>query len=246
MSARGGDDMAEGAAGMMRAAPAEVAEAPPAARRPSRRLRSTPRPGALVVIISGPSGVGKDTIIDAMRDRPTPHERTYVVTCTTRQRRATEVDHRDYHFKTREEFEELRRSGGLLEAAEVHGNWYGTPRDQVVQALAAGRDAVLKIDVQGADAVRREIPASLLVFVVPPSLEELEHRLISRSTENPEDLARRLRNAKAELARKDLYDHVVVNETGEVQATAQAIDDIIEAEHARHPHRRTRLRSPGP
>jgi guanylate kinase len=238
--------VSEGAAEVMRAAPAEVAEAPPAGRRPSRRVRSTPKPGALVVIISGPSGVGKDTIIDAMRARPTPHDRTYVVTCTTRQRRATEVDGRDYHFKTREEFGELRRGGGLLEAAEVHGNWYGTPRDQVVQALAAGRDAVLKIDVQGADAVRRAIPESLLVFVVPPSLEELEHRLISRSTENAEDLARRLRNAKTELARKDMYDHVVVNETGEVEATAQAIDDILEAEHARYPQRRIRLKAPGP
>jgi guanylate kinase len=201
-------------------------------------------PGAQLVIISGPSGVGKDTIIDAMKLRRDRRDRDYIITCTTRARRDNEVDGVNYLFKSRAEFEAMRTSGGLLEAAEVHGNWYGTPRDQVVVALAAGRDAVLKIDVQGARAVRTVVPDSLLIFVVPPSLEALHERLEGRSKETgerPESLEKRWRGAAAELARRDEYDHVVENETGEVDGTATAIDAIIEAEHARCPDRRIRL-----
>src|SRR5664279_5148869 len=110
-------------------------------------------PGASVVIISGPSGVGKDTIIEAMRRTPRT-DRHYVVTCTTRDKRWYEEDGVDYRFLTIEAFQELRERGGFLEASEVHGNWYGTPRDQVAQALVAGKDAILKIDVTGARSVR--------------------------------------------------------------------------------------------
>ena len=201
-------------------------------------------PGAQLVIISGPSGVGKDTIIEAMKRRGERRDRDYVITCTTRERRANEVDGISYLFKSRPEFEAMRTSGGLLEAAEVHGNWYGTPRDQVVVALAAGRDAILKIDVQGARAVRAVVPGSLLIFVVPPSLDALRERLEGRSVETgerPEALQRRWRNAAAELARRAEYDHVVQNETGEVDGTATAIDAIIDAEHARCRDRRIRL-----
>jgi guanylate kinase len=198
-------------------------------------------PGALLVIISGPSGVGKDTIIEAMQARPGDHDRRYVITCTTRPRRETEVDGVNYHFLTREAFEGLRASGGLLEASEVHGYWYGTPRDQVVEALGSGRDAILKIDVQGARAIRAAVPDALLIFVVPPSLEELRERLVGRSTETSEQLERRWRNAAKELARKDEYDHVVVNETGRVARTATEIDAIVAAEHERAPHRRIRV-----
>jgi guanylate kinase len=199
------------------------------------------QPGAQLVIISGPSGVGKDTIIEAMKRRAPQVGRHHVITCTTRGRRAGEVDGVHYHFLPAEEFHRLRESGGLLEAAEVHGNWYGTPRDQVVQALASGRDAILKIDVQGARAVRALVPESLLIFVVPPSLEALEARLTGRSTESSEQLERRRRDAATELARKDDYDHVVVNETGQIERTAEQIDAIIAAENARHPDRRIRL-----
>ena len=112
------------------------------------REASLGAPGALVVIISGPSGVGKDTIIEAMRRRNVRADRHYVITCTTRARRSYEVDGVHYLFHTPEEFVRLRDHDGLLEYAEVHGNWYGTPRDQVADAIASGRDAVLKIDVQ--------------------------------------------------------------------------------------------------
>ncbi len=196
-------------------------------------------PGALVVIISGPSGVGKDTIIDAMKAlHPDRSDRRYVITTTTRERRPTERDGVHYLFRTPEEFARERVSGGLLECAEVHGNWYGTPRDQVVDAITSGRDAILKIDVQGAHAVRDRIREALLIFVVPPSREELRARLVARSTESPEALERRMRNAERELESQGDYDRVVVNETGRVMETAGEIDRIIADEHARHPHRR--------
>lgn len=198
-------------------------------------------PGSLLVILSGPSGVGKDTIIEALQARTPRSDRTYVVTCTTRDRRPNEVDGVHYLFKTRAEFEALRAAGGLLESADVHGQWYGTPRDQVTGALGAGRDAVLKIDVQGARAVRHAVPDALMIFVVPPSPETLEARLHARSTETPEQLERRRRDAVTELARQGEYDHVVVNETGQVGRTAAEIDAIIAAEHVRFPDRRVRL-----
>lgn len=126
-------------------------------------------PGALVVIISGPSGVGKDTIIDAMRERdPGRTDRHYVIATTTRGRRDYSGTASTTCSRTQEEFRRLRETDGLLEYAEVHGNWYGTPRDQVVDAVTAGRDTILKIDVQGARAVRTLIPDALLIFVVPP------------------------------------------------------------------------------
>jgi guanylate kinase len=198
-------------------------------------------PGALVVIISGPSGVGKDTIIDAMRRLAPRDDRDYVITCTTRPRRDYEVDGVHYLFLSEQAFAAIRDAHGFLEHAVVHGNWYGTPRDQVVDALVAGRDAILKIDVQGARAVRALIPGALLIFVVPPSVEELTARLVARSSEGAAQLERRLRNATAELARKDEYDHVVVNETGQVDRTADEIEAIIAVEHGREPNRRLRV-----
>lgn len=198
-------------------------------------------PGAQLVIISGPSGVGKDSIIEAMKRRAPRDDRHYVVTCTTRAQRPGEIDGVSYHFLSAEDFRRLRDTGGLLESAEVHGNWYGTPRDQVEAALRSGRDAILKIDVQGARSVRRLVPQSLLIFVVPPSLAALEERLAGRSTETPDQLERRRRDAATELARQDEYDHVVVNETGQLERTAERIDEIIAAEHVRFPDRRIRL-----
>jgi len=195
-------------------------------------------PGALLVIISGPSGVGKDTIIDALRERPRDPEYHYVVTCTTRPPRPGEVDGVSYQFVSRERFLELRDAGELLEANEVHGNWYGTPRVQVRDALAAGHDVILKIDVQGAQVVKERVSDALLIFVVPPSLEALFGRLKSRATESADELEIRQRNAAIEIARQDDYDYVVVNETGQVERTAVRIDEIIAAEHARWGERR--------
>jgi guanylate kinase len=202
-------------------------------------------PGAMLIIISGPSGVGKDTIIDALRRRELEAgregDRHYVVTCTTRLPRNGEVDGVDYNFLSRSEFLRMRAARGFLEANEVHGNWYGSPRDQVRKALMAGRDVILKIDVQGARVVKEQVSEALLIFVIPPSLEELFQRLRDRATESADELELRQANAAIELARDKDYDHVVTNETGQVERTAERIDEIIADEHQRHPDRRVRV-----
>jgi guanylate kinase len=202
-------------------------------------------PGAMLVIISGPSGVGKDTIIDALRRREVENgrdgDRYYVVTCTTRAPRNGEVDGVNYHFMTREAFLEMRAARGFLEANEVHGNWYGSPRGPVRDALIAGRDVILKIDVQGAQVVKEQVTEALLIFIVPPTLETLFERLRTRATESADQLEVRQRDAAIELARQDDYDHIVVNETGQVERTAAEIERIIAAEHARHANRRVRV-----
>ena len=212
-----------------------------AAPAPDDPLAGAPTPGApgaLLVVVSGPSGVGKDTIIEALRQRRRNPDYHYVVTCTTRAPRPGEVDGVSYHFMTRDRFRALRDAGAFLEWADVHGNWYATPRAEVRRALAAGHDVILKIDVQGAAAVKSTVPDALLVFVVPPSLESLFRRLRARATETAEELEVRQRNAAIELARAGDYDHVVVNDDGEVQRTARRIDGIIRAERVRHPDRR--------
>jgi len=197
-------------------------------------------PGAMLVIVSGPSGVGKDTVIEALRRLPVPTRYHYVVTCTTRPPRVYEVDGIHYHFMTPQTFRRLRAENGLLEANEVHGHWYGTPRGEVQDALARGDDVILKIDVQGAAAVKAKIPEALLVFLVPPSLEDLFGRLQSRATETADEVDIRQRDAVLELAQADHFDHVVTNETGEVERTAARVEAIIRAEKAAHPDRRIR------
>lgn len=202
-------------------------------------VRLVGAPGALLVIISGPSGVGKDTIIDALRRRaPATPDYHHVVTCTTRAPRPGEVDGVSYQFVDEATFLRLRDAGELLEANEVHDHWYGTPRRQVGEALAAGKDVILKIDVQGARVVKDKIPDALLIFLVPPSQEALFQRLRSRATETADELELRQRNAAIELARQGDYDRVVVNETGEVDRTAAEIEAIIEQEKRRHADRR--------
>jgi guanylate kinase len=202
-------------------------------------------PGAILVIISGPSGVGKDTIIDELRRREEVSgrvgERHYVVTMTTRAPRDGEVDGIDYHFVTRDEFLRMWAARGFLEANEVHGNWYGSPRQQVRDALSTGRDVILKIDVQGAQKVKEQVSEALLIFIIPPSLETLISRLRARATETADELEVRQRDAAIELARQGDYDHVVVNETGKVEQTADRIESIIAAERSAHVGRRVRI-----
>jgi guanylate kinase len=190
-------------------------------------------PKAMLVIISGPSGVGKDTIIEALQRRSHRPPYHYVVTCTTRARRPGEIDGVSYNFLSSAQFRALRDAGDLLEANEVHGHWYGTPRSAVRQALARGQHAILKIDVQGARVVKTCVPDALLIFVIPPSLETLFKHLKDRRTESADELELRQRNAALELARKDDYDHVVVNEEGNVDRTAKRIDEIISLEERR-------------
>ena len=197
--------------------------------------------GAMIVIISGPSGVGKDTIIRLLKQLPANPGRHFVVTYKTRRPRHGEADGVDYHFVDTAEFERLHGAGRLLEAAQVHGHWSGTPRDQVEAALVAGHDAVLKIDVQGADAIKHIVPEALRIFVAPPSDEDREARLAGRGTETAEELDRRNRDAEEEMQRRAEYDYVVINETDEADRTAVQIDEILRHEHHLYPDRRIRF-----
>jgi guanylate kinase len=187
-------------------------------------------PGAMVIIISGPSGVGKDTILRVLRDRHPDPRRQFVVTYKTRAPRRGEVAGVDYNFVSIDDFLRMQVDGELLEASEVHGHWSGTPRDQVETALREGRHAILKIDVQGADKIKALIPAALRIFVAPPSADARLERLTGRQTESADEIARRNRDAEYEMSRATDYDHVVVNETDQVAATAGQIDEIIRIE----------------
>ena len=163
-----------------------------------------------VVILSGPSGVGKDTVIDAWRARD-PRVRR-VVAYTTRPIRPGETPEVDYHFVSIERFSAMAAAGEFLESKEVHGNHYGTPRRDLEHMVDDGLIAVLKIDVQGALAAMELLPDAVSVFILPPGTEELERRIRGRNTDSPEAITKRLTNAHAEIAHADRYQHQLVNE----------------------------------
>ncbi len=197
-------------------------------------LRSIARPR--LIVISGPSGVGKDTIIEEMR---VAHpEYAFIVTATTRPRRPGEIDGVHYYFMSPEEFRELQARNEFLESAEVYGNFYGVPRGRIRKALANGKNVVIKVDVQGAASIRKIVPTGgIFIFLVPPSMAELTHRLRSRKTDEPEALMERIATASRELERAQEFDYVVFNENGSVDRALAAIDAIITAENARiHQH----------
>ena len=165
----------------------------------------------VLFVVSGPSGVGKGTInkrlFEEFGDRV-----AYSVSATTREPREDEVNGREYFFISRQEFEKRVANNEFLEHAEYAGNCYGTPRDYVLSLLQRGVSVILEIDVQGAMQVKRRMPESVSVFILPPSFEELEHRLRGRGTETPEKIERRLAAAKAEMARAPEYDYQIVND----------------------------------
>ncbi|MDO5500635.1 MAG: guanylate kinase [Propionibacteriaceae bacterium] len=174
-------------------------------------------------VISGPSAVGKGTVCARLRELyPDPF---YSISMTTRAPRPGEVRGESYYFVELDEFQELIARGELLEWAEVHGNYYGTPRQPVLDAVAQGRHVILEIDLQGARQVKQNLPEAQLVFLSPPSWEELVHRLRGRGTEDDEAIQRRLETARAELAAIGEADHVVVNVS--VEETVEALVSLL-------------------
>ena len=169
-----------------------------------------PRKGVLFVV-SGPSGVGKGTVNKRLFEE-FGNAVAFSVSATTRGPREGEVDGREYFFISRQEFEKRVANNEFLEHAEYAGNCYGTPRDYVLSLLQKGVSVILEIDVQGAMQVKRRMPESVSVFILPPSFEELEHRLRGRGTETPEKIEKRLAAAKAEMARATEYDYQIVND----------------------------------
>lgn len=180
----------------------------------------------LLVVLAGPSGVGKGTVHAHVRAALA--DAVLSVSVTTRSPRPGEVDGVDYHFVTRERFQELVDARALLEWATYAGHCYGTPREPVTEAVADGRVVLLDIEVQGALQVREHDPDALLVFLVPPSLEELERRLRGRGTEDDDAVARRLARAREELAEADRFDVGVVNDDLDV-CVAEVLEHIAEA-----------------
>ena len=185
----------------------------------------------MFIVISGPSGVGKDAVLDAMRRVRYPLY--FAVTATTRAQRQGETDGVDYHFVSRSEFDRMIEKRELLEWANVYGNLYGVPKRQVQESLAKGLDVVVKVDVQGAATIKNILPEAVFIFVAPPSMSDLEERLKQRKTESGVDLELRMKAAQEEMGSLPLFDYVVVNHENRVELAVSQIESIITAEKCR-------------
>ncbi|WP_017727252.1 guanylate kinase [Halalkalibacterium ligniniphilum] len=183
----------------------------------------------LLIVLSGPAGVGKGTVCNALRQEET--EIQYSVSATTRSPRAGEVDGVNYFFKSREEFEKMIEQDELLEWAEYVGNYYGTPIDYVRETMNNGQDIILEIEVQGALKVRDKFPDGVFIFLMPPSLAELRSRIVGRGTETEDVINQRMTVAKEEIDMMKKYDYVVEND--EVHLAVERIKSIVTAEHCR-------------
>jgi len=185
----------------------------------------------LLIVLSGLSGSGKDAVLARIKESGYPLE--FIVTVTTRPRRANESDGVHYHFISRDKFQELIDRNDLLEWASVYGNWYGVPREPVKQALNKGKDVIIKVDVQGAATIKKILPQAVFIFLTPPSLEEIVLRLKQRRTESPPDLDLRVKTAEEELEKLPLFDYMVFNRRGEIDRAVADVEAIIAAEKCR-------------
>jgi len=184
----------------------------------------------LLIVISGPSGVGKGTVREALFEME-GHDLVYSISMTTRAPRKGEVNGREYYFVTKEEFLNCIEEGKMLEYAEFVNNYYGTPLETIQNQLDMGKEVVLEIDVQGATQVREKMKDAVFIFIAPPSYDELLNRLVTRGTESPEVIQERIAKAKREIDLAYMYDYIVVNDT--VENAADKIIAIIRAEHAK-------------
>ncbi|HEY7848638.1 MAG TPA: guanylate kinase [Ktedonobacterales bacterium] len=196
-------------------------------------------PSPLLVVLSGPSGVGKTTLTGRLVARGWAGH--VMVTVTTRRPRPGEIDGAHYHFRTAEQFHEMLTSNELLEHAEVHGNWYGVPSTMVRERLAAAQDVIMTIDPQGAQTVRAKVEDAIFIFLAPESLEVLTRRVDNRGHDSPEQRALRLLNAEREMAELSKYEYVIVNRDDHLDEAASQLEAILWAEHSRVYPRRPKL-----
>ncbi|MFO7944788.1 MAG: guanylate kinase [Anaerolineales bacterium] len=197
---------------------------------PSNRFHPNP-PDPLLIVISGPSGVGKDSVIAELKERDLPLH--FVITATSRPPRPEEEHGVDYFFVSEEEFEEMIDRGDLLEYAVVYDEYKGIPKVQVREGLESGKHVVMRVDVQGAETVRNLVQDALLIFLTAQNEEELVSRLKNRETEDDESLKIRLQTVRQELKQMEWFDYVVINREGELDETVDVIEAIIEAEQHR-------------
>jgi guanylate kinase len=197
----------------------------------------TPEP--LLIVLSGPSGVGKDSVLNRMKERGMPFH--FVVTATTRAKRPDEIDGRDYLFVTSDEFARMIEADELLEYAIVYNDYKGIPKQQVRLALASSQDVIMRIDVQGAATIRKLVPDAVLIFLTTESEADMVDRLQKRRTETPEGLKLRIATARQELKRAHEFDYAVVNKQSHLDDTVSNINAIIIAEHQRVIQRKVTL-----
>jgi guanylate kinase len=188
-------------------------------------------PQPLMIVISGPSGVGKDSVLHGLKGRNLPMH--FVVTATTRPRRAEETHGVDYFFVSKEEFAHMIEHEELIEYAIVYNDYKGIPKQQVRDALASGQDVIMRLDVQGATTVRKLAPGAVLIFLTTESEDSLVRRLKARQTETAENLSLRIATARQELKRAAEFDYVIVNADGHLDETVDTVVAIIQAEHHR-------------
>jgi guanylate kinase len=196
-------------------------------------------PQPMLIVLSGPSGVGKDTVLQRMKERELPFH--FVVTATTRARRPAEVHGKDYIFVSNDEFARMIEADELLEYAIVYNDYKGIPKQQVRDALASGKDVVMRIDVQGAATIRKIVPEAVLVFLTTESEDAMVRRLEARKTETPEGLKLRIATARQELKRIGEFDYVVINHEFHLDEAVDTIQAIINAEHHRTKPRKVSL-----
>lgn len=185
----------------------------------------------LLIVLSGPSGVGKDAVLSKMRAEGEKYH--FTVTATTRTRRISERDKVDYIFHSVESFRSMIEKNELIEWAEVYGNFYGVPRDQVREAMGIGKDVIMKIDVQGAESIKKIAPEAVFIFLMPPNIRDLKSRLTRRLSETSGTLKLRMLTAEIEMKEASKFDHVIINHEGRLEDTIRELNKVVETERRR-------------